>query len=306
MKTVIVTGGAGFIGSHSVETLIRHGYRVICVDNLRTGKLENLDSVFDHPNFAWLDLDVCDEQRMASLFKYTRPVATLHLAALVSVPESFDKPELNHAINFEATKVIANHCIKSQCHRIVFASSAAVYGNCPELPCKETAEPNPQSPYAEKKLESERYLMGLSEQHPDFDPICLRYFNVYGPRQDPKSPYSGVLSIFNDCFKSNKPITVFGDGNQTRDFVPVKAVATVNKTAIESPFGVKGSYNVCTGFARPLNSILEELTNVYHRTPPIQYTTERAGDIRYSRGDPRALIDAFNIGISPILNLKDI
>lgn len=306
MKTVIVTGGAGFIGSHSVEALIRKGYKVICVDNLRTGNLENLDAVFDHPNFEWVKLDVCDERRMEALFKHTRPDAVLHLAALVSVPESFDNPQVNHMLNLRATEIIADQCIRNQCHRLVFASSAAVYGNRPQLPCKETADPDPQSPYAEKKLASERLLLGLAAHVPDFDPICLRYFNVYGPRQDPRSAYSGVLSIFSDHYKNNQPITVFGDGNQTRDFVPVKAVATVNECVVSTPLGVKGVYNVCTGFARPLNNILEELTHIYQRTPPIKYVSEREGDIRYSRGDPQALIDTFKIQISPVLYLKHI
>jgi UDP-glucose 4-epimerase len=306
MKTVIVTGGAGFIGSHTIECLIRTGYKVLCVDNLRTGRLKNLDAVFNHPNFEWVKLDVCDEHCMEAVFKHIQPDAVLHLAALVSVPESFEKLQVNHMLNFKATEIIAKQCINVQCHRMVFASSAAVYGDYPELPCKETATPDPKSPYAEKKLESERLLMALSKDHPNFDPICFRYFNVYGSRQDPKSPYSGVLSIFSDCFKNNTPITVFGDGNQTRDFVPVKAVATVNKMALSAPLGVKGIYNVCTGYARPLNSILEELTCIYQRTPPIQYLPEREGDIRHSRGDNRLLSNTFGVQISPILNLKSV
>ncbi|MBL8251363.1 MAG: GDP-mannose 4,6-dehydratase, partial [Candidatus Competibacter sp.] len=193
----LVTGAAGFIGSHSVEWLLGQGQRVVGVDNLRTGHLENLSAARSSPNFEWVLADAGDEAAMRELFERHRFSGVLHLAALVSVPESFRDPALNARLNLTATDTLARLCLKFSCQRVIFASSAAVYGTAAALPNQESAPPQPQSPYAAAKLASEVMLLGYAASF-GLEVACLRYFNVYGPRQDPSSPYSGVLSIFTD------------------------------------------------------------------------------------------------------------
>lgn len=288
MQTFLVTGAAGFIGSHSVEALLAQGCRVVGVDNLRTGHLSNLQSACASPNFAWVLADVSDEAAMRTLFKQHRFAGVLHLAALVSVPESFREPALNYQLNLAAADRMARLCLEFDCRRLVFASSAAVYGATAALPNRESAAPQPQSPYAAAKLAAEVMLLGYAASY-GLEAVCLRYFNVYGPRQDPRSPYSGVLSIFTERFQKGLPVTVYGDGEQTRDFIAVQDVARANSAALlETPITV-GRYNVCTGQGVSLNQVLAIYRELFPQAPPVDYATARIGDIRHSRGDPELL-----------------
>lgn len=299
MQTFLVTGAAGFIGSHSVDWLLQQGVRVVGVDNLRTGHLENLDRARVSPNFEWVVADAGDEAVMRPLFQQHQFAGVLHLAALVSVPESFREPALNYRLNLATADGIARWCLEFHCNRLVFASSAAVYGVAAALPNSESVLPQPQSPYAAAKLASEAMLLGYAASYPPFEAVCLRYFNVYGPRQDPGSPYSGVLSIFTDRFQRGLPVTIYGDGEQTRDFISVRDVARANGEALFRDHVACRCYNVCTGRAVSLNQVLAIYQQLFPDAPPAKYAAARIGDIRHSLGDPNRLLDelAFNAQI---------
>ena len=284
----LVTGAAGFIGSHSVEWLLRHGWRVVGVDNLRTGRLDNLADARSFPNFTLVIADAGDETAMRPLFQQHRFTGMLHLAALVSVPESFREPELNYRLNLAAADTLARLCLEFDCKRLVFASSAAVYGANAALPNRESALPQPLSPYAAAKLAAEVMLLGYAASY-ELEAVCLRYFNVYGPRQDPGSPYSGVLSIFTDRFQRGLPVTVYGDGEQTRDFISVRDVAEYNGQALTRQDVVVGRYNVCTGHAVSLKQVLAIYRELFPNAPPTEFASGRIGDIRHSLGDPALL-----------------
>lgn len=284
----LVTGAAGFIGSHSVEWLLRHGWRVVGVDNLRTGRLDNLADSRSSPNFTLVIADAGDETAMRPLFQQHRFTGMLHLAALVSVPESFREPELNYRLNLATADTLARLCLEFECKRLVFASSAAVYGANAALPNRESALPQPLSPYAAAKLAAEVMLLGYAASY-GLEAVCLRYFNVYGPRQDPSSPYSGVLSIFTDRFQRGLPVTVYGDGEQTRDFISVRDVAEYNGQALTRQDVVVGRYNVCTGHAVSLKQVLAIYRELFPNAPPTEFASGRIGDIRHSLGDPALL-----------------
>ena len=284
----LVTGAAGFIGSHSVEWLLRHGWRVVGVDNLRTGRLDNLADARSSPNFTLVIADAGDETAMRPLFQQHRFTGMLHLAALVSVPESFREPELNYRLNLATADTLARLCLEFECKRLVFASSAAVYGANAALPNRESALPQPLSPYAAAKLAAEVMLLGYAASY-GLEAVCLRYFNVYGSRQDPSSPYSGVLSIFTDRFQRGLPVTVYGDGEQTRDFISVRDVAEYNGQALTRQDVVVGRYNVCTGHAVSLKQVLAIYRELFPNAPPTEFASGRIGDIRHSLGDPALL-----------------
>lgn len=287
-QTFLVTGAAGFIGSHSVEWLLAHNHRVVGVDNLRTGHLNNLEVARSSPDFEWVLADAGDEVAMRALFEQHRFAGVLHLAALVSVPESFREPALNYRLNLAAADCIARLCLEFECKRLVFASSAAVYGTHAALPNQESAIPQPQSPYAAAKLAAEVMLLGYAASY-DLEAVCLRYFNVYGPRQDPSSPYSGVLSIFTDRFQGGLPVIVYGDGEQTRDFISVRDVAHANGEALTQTHMTADRYNVCTGCGISLNQVLTVYRELFPNALPVEYTAARIGDIRHSRGNPEKL-----------------
>ncbi len=285
MQRILVTGAAGFIGSHSVECLLERGCRVVGVDNLRTGRLENLAGARRSPHFEWVEADASDPEAMGALFARHRFDGVVHLAALVSVPESFREPELNYRSNLAATDLLARLCVEQDCRRFVFASSAAVYGDSARLPNREADAPEPRSPYAAAKLASEIMLLGYAASY-GLEAVCFRYFNVYGQRQDPGSPYSGVLSIFTDRFRAGQAVSVFGDGEQTRDFVSVKDVARFNSHAATAAGVANGRYNVCTGAAVSLNQVLAIYRELHPACPAPTYGPARSGDIRHSLGDP--------------------
>jgi UDP-glucose 4-epimerase len=293
----LVTGAAGFIGSHSVDCLLAAGHQVVGIDNLRTGHLQNLKEAFKSNRFEFIQADITDETVMDELFRTHTFSGVLHLAALVSVPESFSEPGLNSRINLVGSDIIARLCIKHSCKRIVFASSSAVYGDAVDLPCSESFMPQPLSPYGAAKLAAENMLLGYASGY-DLEAVCFRYFNIYGLRQDPGSPYSGVLSIFTDRLRQGLPITVYGDGEQTRDFVAVKDVAKTNCFALTATSIVSGRYNVCTGNSISLNQILTLCREYYPQAPAVRYDVARQGDIRHSLGDPKLIHDILGITLS--------
>ncbi|HIG29865.1 MAG TPA: NAD-dependent epimerase/dehydratase family protein, partial [Verrucomicrobiales bacterium] len=228
-----------------------------------------------------------------SMVKWTdlvRPDGLIHLAALVSVQESIKNPMENFRLNHYATQVVAECARQFTIPRIVFASSAATYGNTTVCPISEHTEPAPISPYGAAKAASEILLMGSGRAF-GFSVVCLRYFNIYGPRQDPSSPYSGVLSIFQTRYAMGKPVTIFGDGLQTRDFAFVKDVARINGTLATEPTKAPtgGSFNVCTGKETSLLDVLRFFRNRFPKVEAPVHAAARKGDIQKSCGNPDRL-----------------
>lgn len=282
-QRVLVTGAAGFIGSHTVEELVRRDCVVLGVDNLRTGKLTNLSALRSNSTFSFEEVDIVGDESLFKLVNKFKPQAVVHLAALVSVTESIEDPELNFRLNIWATHSVAEAARRCGVPRIVFASSAAVYGNSMDLPLRENAELNPVSPYGTAKLASENILLGYSRSY-GLNVRCHRYFNVYGPRQDPTSPYSGVVSIFLKRFKEGRSAVVFGNGEQTRDFIYVSDVARANVRAALGDCVRSGVANICTGTRVSLNELVEMFNRHFPSAPPVQYSKARSGDIVHSFG----------------------
>ena len=285
MAHILVTGAAGFIGSHTVDQSLAAGHDVTGVDNFRTGRRANLASALASPRFTLHELDVAAAGGLAALVARVRPDAIIHLAALVSVQESMTDPELNYALNVHATHLVAEAARAQGVKRIVFASSAAIYGDTTDLPIREATEKKPISPYGAAKLASEALLLGYGAAF-GITVRCQRYFNVFGPRQDPASPYSGVISIFERRYREGKPVTIYGDGGQTRDFISVHDVARANVLAATKPGISSGAANICTGRATSLLEVVAVFRRHYPEIPPPAHAAPRTGDIVHSRGAP--------------------
>ncbi len=287
---IVVTGAAGFIGSHTVDRLLENGCEVVGVDNLSTGRVDNLEAAFQSDRFDFVLGDVTDETFVDSLFASFKPDAVVHLAGLVSVVRAEKDPVLNFQLNYQATQIVADAACRNGVGRIVFSSSAAVYGfNSSEEISMET-ECLPMNLYGRAKYLSERLLFELSESGA-IEVACLRYFNVYGPRQDPSSPYAGVISIFADRMARGEQVTIFGDGEQTRDFVSVSDVARANASAATAELKNSTLCNVCTGNAQSLNFLWKTFASFFPSSPYPMYANARNEEIRHSCGDPSAARD---------------
>ncbi|HZX51535.1 MAG TPA: NAD-dependent epimerase/dehydratase family protein [Pseudomonas sp.] len=288
---ILITGGAGFIGSHLVDALLGQGHAVRVLDNLSMGKRANLP--LDNPRLGFIEGDVADarlvDQAVAGC------AAVVHLAAVASVQASVDDPVSTHQSNFVGT---LNVCEAMRLHgvkRVVYASSAAVYGNNGEGQAIDENTPKaPLTPYAADKLASEHYLDFYRRQH-GLEPAIFRFFNIFGPRQDPSSPYSGVISIFTQRAQQGLPIRVFGDGEQTRDFFYVGDLLALLIQALEMPQVVAGAVNVGWNQAVSLNQLLAEIGSLCGGLPAVDYRAERPGDIRHSRADNRRLQDCYRL-----------
>lgn len=280
IKSALVTGGAGFIGSHLVDALLEAGCRVTVLDNLATGRLENLSHVRNRINF--IEGDIRDEPLL------TRAAAgcevVFHQAAVVSVPKTVEDPVGSSAVNDLGTMKVLEAARRAGSRRVVLASSSAVYGDDPQLPKNEQMTPKPLTPYAVQKLTGE-YNARLYNNLYGLETVCLRYFNVYGPRQDPSSPYSGVISIFLARAVGNAPPTIYGDGGQFRDFVFVRDVVTANLLAA-TVSGVGGQvFNIGTGKRVTVNGLWEMVQALGGLSIPARFGPPRAGDIRESVAD---------------------
>ncbi len=287
---ILVTGGAGFIGSNLVDALVARGYAVRVLDNLSTGKRSNL------PNAASVELiegDVADAQVVQRAVRGVR--AVVHLAAVASVQASVDDPVGTHQSNLVGTLNLCEAMREEGIRRVVFASSAAVYGNNGEgQPIDEDTPKAPLTPYAADKLASEHYLDFYRRQH-GLEPVIFRFFNIFGPRQDPSSPYSGVISIFTERAQKELPIAVFGDGEQTRDFLYVGDLVEVLVQALECDEVEAGAINVGLNRATSLNELLASIGDVLGGLPPVSYQAARSGDIRHSRANNARLLQCFRL-----------
>lgn len=290
-KWVLITGGAGFIGSHLVDALLAKGYSVRVLDNLSTGKRSNLP--LDDARVQLVEGDVADAELLAQVV--VGASAVVHLAAVASVQASVDDPVSTHQSNFIGTLNICEAMRKAGVKRVVYASSAAVYGNNGEgASIDEETTKAPLTPYASDKLASEHYFDFYRREH-GLEPVVFRFFNIFGPRQDPSSPYSGVISIFSERVQQGLPIAVFGDGEQTRDFMYVEDLVDVLVQAIELPTIPAGAINVGWNHATTLKQVLQALEQVVGTLPVITYGPARLGDIRHSRADNRRLLASFTL-----------
>jgi len=296
---ILVTGGAGFIGSHLVEALTARGDRVRVLDDFSTGRRQNLATILPE-HLELIEGDVRDATTAVAAAQDMD--AIVHLAAVASVQASVDDPPRTHAVNFLGTLNMLEAARKQRVGRFLLASSAAVYGDNPELPLGEDARLQPLTPYAADKLASEHYL--------DFYHRCFglqtcafRFFNIYGPRQDPTSPYSGVISIFAKRIQAGQELVIYGDGAQSRDFVFVADLVRVLVQALDLQTLPARPVNIGTGRAVTLNELVTTLGTLARKTIPVTYAAPRNGDIRHSLAAIDRLKSCF--GLSPSVPLKD-
>jgi UDP-glucose 4-epimerase len=298
-ELVLVTGGAGFIGSHLVEALLDAGYRVRVVDNLATGRLANLAHL--EGRFEWIEGDLTDfvvcrraAEGVASVF---------HQAAIPSVPRSVHEPLRSHASGPTATIQMLEAARLAGVRRFMFAASSSAYGNTAELPKHEGMLPRPLSPYAAGKLAGEYYVR-VYAQTMGLDGVSLRYFNVFGPRQDPSSPYSGVISIFIERMSRGRRPSLYGDGEQTRDFTYVANAVAANLAAMRHPVPLGGEdFNVGVGERIRLLDLVAALNRIFGTSLEPEFLPPRAGDVR----DSLASLDRIGqvLGYRPIVLFEE-
>jgi UDP-glucose 4-epimerase len=281
MSRVIVTGGAGFIGSYIVEELARRGNQVIIIDNLSTGKKSNLEPVLGRKNIELIEGSIMNLTLLRRLFAGADYV--FHQAALPSVPRSIKRPRTSHDANITGTLNVLLAARDKGVKKVVYASSSSVYGDTPTLPKTEEMTPNPQSPYAVTKLAGEYYCQVFNKIY-GLDTVCLRYFNVYGPRQDPDAPYAAVIPLFFRNALEGKAPVIFGDGEQSRDFTYVKDVATANIQAAES--NATGVFNLGNGQRVTINRLAQLIIGLAgnKNVKPV-YHDPRPGDVMHSLAD---------------------
>ncbi len=296
MASYLVTGGAGFIGSHLAEELVRHGHRVRVVDSLITGKRRNLDHVAG-VEFIEGDLaDAATAARAADGMDYV-----LHQAAIPSVPRSVKDPVTSHRANVDATLSILVAARDAGVKRLVYAGSSSAYGNTRELPKREDMTASPLSPYALQKYMAEQYCQMFTRLY-GFETVTIRYFNVFGPRQDPGSPYSGVISLFSTALIEGRQPVIYGDGEQTRDFTYIANVVDGVLRACDAPKAAGEVINVATGGRISLNELLRVMNGLLGTRLQAVYQNAREGDVRDSQADiskAKALL-----GYTPIVGLE--
>jgi UDP-glucose 4-epimerase len=290
---ILVTGGAGFIGSHIVE-YFQGKAKVIILDNLRSGFKRNIVA-FKHEFIEASILDRAAVRRAMQGVDYV-----FHLAAMISVPESMAKPIECDEINTMGTLVVLEEAARAGVKKLVLSSSAAIYGDNPIVPKVETMFPEPKSPYAITKLGGEYYCKMFADEK-RLQTTCLRYFNVFGPRQDPKSQYAAAVPIFIHRALKHEPITIYGDGEQTRDFIYVKDIAAANAYfATQTP--VTGVFNVAYGEKIAINRLCSTICHLIGSRSEIKHASERAGDVKHSMADVEKLRSA---GYVPMGNLPE-
>jgi len=276
----LVTGGAGFIGSNTVDELVRRGHSVVVLDDLSSGKEDNLAEIRNKITFikgSITDIEVVRKAMHEAEY-------VLHLAARTSVPRSVKDPIETNKINIDGTLNVLVAAKEVKVKRVVFAASSSAYGETATLPKVETMQPEPISPYGVTKYVGELYGQTFGRCY-GLENVALRYFNIFGPRQDPGSPYSGVLAKFCSAFLEDTQPVVFGDGEQTRDFTYVENAVLANLVACEAPNASGKVFNVGVGGRISLNEVLRELGKITGKTVEVKYDAPRDGDIRDSQAD---------------------
>ena len=277
----LVTGGAGFIGSHLVEKLLDSGHSVRVLDNLTSGSLDNLTGSIDHIEFVQGDL-----RNSADTHRAVQGIDTIfHLAAYISVADSMLNPAECFDVNVTGTNLLLQTAHQNGVKKVVISSSAAVYGDQKDLPIHENAALHPLSPYGASK-QMDEILADLYTRSFTLPVVCLRYFNVYGPRQNPNSPYAAAIPLFIRQMLDHYPVTIYGDGGQTRDFVYVKDIASANLLAATCPAADGKIINICGGKPVSILELVNTLHGIIPEAPPHQFSFARAGDIYHSYGCP--------------------
>lgn len=296
MASFLVTGGAGFIGSHLATELVRRGHHVRVVDSLITGKRRNLEHL---PQVEFMEGDLAQAgvaERAVAGMNYV-----LHQAAIPSVPRSVADPVTSNRANIDASLNVLVAARDARVTRLVYAGSSSAYGDTPTLPKREDMATNPMSPYALQKLVAEQYCQLFTRLY-GFETVTIRYFNVFGPRQDPGSPYSGVISLFSTALLEGRQPTIYGDGEQTRDFTYVANVVDGVLRACEAPKAAGEVINVATGGRISLNELLRTMNRIVGTDLRATYSPARAGDVRDSQADitkARTLL-----GYEPLVDLE--
>jgi UDP-glucose 4-epimerase len=304
----LVTGGAGFIGSHIVQTLLEQGTSVRVLDNFSTGKRENLEPLiqqFDENRLEILEGDLRDASHVEEAVRGVEII--FHEAAFVSVPQSMEEPQTCFDVNITGTSRLFDAARAAGVRRAVVASSAAVYGDSDALPLVEETPPRPLSPYAVSKRVDEMYAELFTSSF-GFEVVALRYFNVYGPRQRPDSMYAAAVPIFARRLLDGKPVTVFGDGGQTRDLINVRDVVRANLIASEHPKTAGKILNICTGVETRLLDLLDVMYELLPNSPSHEFAAPRAGDIYRSVGSPQkaSQVMGFRAQVSLLDGLKEV
>ena len=303
----LITGGAGFIGSHIAQNLLERGETVRILDNFSTGKRENIAELtrqFGRDQLEIHEGDVRDAVHVKAAVAGIEII--FHEAAFVSVPQSMDEPQECFDVNITGTSQLFDAARRAGVRRAVVASSAAVYGDSDALPSVEETPLMPKSPYAVSKRVDEMYAELFTNSF-NFEVVALRYFNVYGPRQRPDSMYAAAVPIFARRLLDGKPITVYGDGGQTRDLVNVRDVARANIVASEHPNAAGKIFNVCTGVETRLLDLLDVLYELFPNSPKPEFAAPRAGDLYRSIGSPQKAFDVmgFKAQVSLAEGLKE-
>jgi UDP-N-acetylglucosamine/UDP-N-acetyl-alpha-D-glucosaminouronate 4-epimerase len=297
MSNFLVTGGAGFIGSHLAEELVRRGHRVRVVDSFITGKRSNLAHL---PDVELVEGDLADPDVARAAVQQCEFV--LHQAAIASVPRSVKDPIASNRANVDATLNVLVAARDAGVRRVVFAGSSSAYGNTASLPKREDMPNSPSSPYALQKVMGEQYLQLFTSLY-GLDAVSIRYFNVFGPRQDAWSPYSGVISVFATALLANRAPTIYGDGEQTRDFTYVANVVDGVLRACEAPGASGEIINVATGGRISLNRLFYAMRDLVGSTVEPIYVESRDGDVRDSQADLRKAKEI--LGYEPIVSFEE-
>lgn len=298
MSVMLVTGGAGFIGSHIVERLLALGHGVRVIDNFATGRRENLEAFLG--DIELIEGDVRDVSTVERAVAGVDVV--FHEAALASVPRSVDDPVASNDVNVTGTLNLLVASRDAGVRRVVYASSSSVYGDTPELPKREDMAPSPQSPYAAGKLAAENYCTIFSSLY-GLECVSLRYFNVFGPRQDPSSQYAAVVPLFVTALFDGRAPVIFGDGEQSRDFTYVANVVDANILASECPEAAGAVFNIACGSTTTVNSLLVKLQGVAGTDIAPEHTEVRPGDVRHSFADVSRAADI--LGLVPGVSLEE-
>jgi len=297
MKRIVVTGGAGFVGSHLTEELARRGYYVIILDDISTGKIENIELLLKKEAVEFIKGSITDLPLLRKLLQGVDYV--FHQAAISSVLRSIENPQATHEVNATGTLNVLLAARDNGVRKVIYASSSSVYGDSPALPKIEDMAPNPQSPYAVAKLAGEFYCHVFHEVY-GLPTVCLRYFNIYGPRQDPHSQYAAVIPKFIKRVSEKSPPIIFGDGEQTRDLTFIKDAVEANLLAAES--NAAGIFNIGRGESISVNQLAGLTIKLMRNNVELIHTEPRPGDIRHSLAD---ISRAKTFGYNPKYSLKE-
>ena len=296
-RNVLVTGGGGFIGSNLVRGLLERGDTVRVLDNFATGNRDNLDGV----DVEVVEGELRSYERVHNAVRGAEVV--FHLGALGSVPRSVQDPLTTSAVNVEGTLNVLLAARDEGVRRVVYASSSSVYGSAATLPAQEASPVDPISPYGVAKLAAERYCVSFSRVYESFETVVLRYFNVFGPRQSPHSQYAAVVPLFLTAIAAGEPLTIFGDGEQSRDFTYVQNVVEANLRAAEAEGANGRIFNVAAGSPRSVNELIGTMSDLLGKPAERRFEPPRAGDLRDSYADISAAREI--LGWEPTVDFED-